>query len=663
MNRQAHNPAPNVYTVAQRDFRAIPGAPWVYWIPEGIRRLFRELPKLGEVAQPRQGLATADNFRFLRFWWEVGLARIAFGCRDREEARATGRRWFPYMKGGAYRKWYGNQEYVVNWWNDGVEIKEYIVLRYPYLNGKWEWVVKNTDYYFREGVTFSDLTSGALSIRFMPPGFVFDHAGNCLFPEQRYLWEMLGLLNSKFFSHLMHINPTIHFYIGDFIRMPVPPGALSSLELAAHAQTCSRLQMWASMLTEPTFDFIAPPRWDTGPEDLAAARARLQDLEAQIDEEVYRLYGIAAEDRATIEAELAGASNTEDHATRNTHHLSRTDLAAQWASYALGIVLGRFHPGLPRERDPHKRGPLGRAVFHPEDFAVGSLPAPDEDEFLALVAPGGRPAGRGGRAAARPYFAYVDAEGGRHLFPAQVEARLRELAIPDGVGVVSPGHPRDVVGRVREALTLMWGDDGLEAITQALGGDLARFLERDFWPKYHMKWYRRRPVYWLLQSPQRALTIYLHHEAITPDTLYLVQTEIVKPMQQLLAQRGKSVREELERAEGAARRRLNKDLDKLIDEILDMSEFERRLKRVLELGYAPDPDDGVLINMAPLHELIPWPAKKRYQGRRMSELEMTWLRLQAGDFDWAKMAMRYWPERVREKAKQDRSLAIAHGLA
>ncbi len=109
-----HNPAPSVYTVAQREFRAIPGAPWVYWIPEGIRRLFEELPSLGEVANPTVGLQTGENVRFLRYWWEVGLARIAFGCRDREEARATGKKWFPYMKGGAYRKWYGNQEYVVN---------------------------------------------------------------------------------------------------------------------------------------------------------------------------------------------------------------------------------------------------------------------------------------------------------------------------------------------------------------------------------------------------------------------------------------------------------------------------------------------------------------------------------------------------------------------
>jgi len=204
---------PNVYRVAQRRFAAISGSPWVYWVTDSLRRLFETLPKLGDVAQPRQGLATANNFRFLRYWWEVGRAHIGFGCRDRADAQATGKRWFPCMKGGAYRKWYGNQEYVVNWQDDGKEIKEGIVGRYPYLDGNWEWVAKNTNYYFREGVTFTDLTSGALSIRWMPLGFVFDHAGNCLFPSQGNVWVWLSLLNSSPFSQLMHINPTIHFYI------------------------------------------------------------------------------------------------------------------------------------------------------------------------------------------------------------------------------------------------------------------------------------------------------------------------------------------------------------------------------------------------------------------------------------------------------------------
>ncbi|HKW21043.1 MAG TPA: BREX-1 system adenine-specific DNA-methyltransferase PglX, partial [Ktedonobacterales bacterium] len=120
---QAGESDPAVYRYRQGDFDAIPGAPWVYWITPGLRRLFQALPKLGEIAQPRQGLATADNFRFLRYWWEVGTGRIGFGCADGRAARATGKRWFPHMKGGEFRRWWGNQEYAVNWADDGEELK------------------------------------------------------------------------------------------------------------------------------------------------------------------------------------------------------------------------------------------------------------------------------------------------------------------------------------------------------------------------------------------------------------------------------------------------------------------------------------------------------------------------------------------------------------
>ncbi|HHD63167.1 MAG TPA: BREX-1 system adenine-specific DNA-methyltransferase PglX, partial [Desulfobulbaceae bacterium] len=112
-NLRAGRDDPIVYHYRQGDFDAIPGSPWVYWITPGLRKMFETLPKLGEIAQPRQGLATAENFRFLRYWWEPDIDRIGFGCRNAVEAQNTGKRWFPYMKGGGFRKWYGNQAQVI----------------------------------------------------------------------------------------------------------------------------------------------------------------------------------------------------------------------------------------------------------------------------------------------------------------------------------------------------------------------------------------------------------------------------------------------------------------------------------------------------------------------------------------------------------------------
>jgi len=206
----------------------------VYWITPGLRKVFEIFQKLGEIAQPRQGLATADNFRFLRYWWEPGLGRIGFGCRNAAEAQETGKRWFPYMKGGGFRRWYGNQEHVVNWERDGVEIKEHIVHQYPYLKGNWEWVAKNTDYYFRRGVTYSYLTSGNFSARLSPGGFIFDVAGSSLFPDDIYL--VLAILNSRFALYALRlINPTVNFQVGDLARLPVPESSSDKLRVLVDA--------------------------------------------------------------------------------------------------------------------------------------------------------------------------------------------------------------------------------------------------------------------------------------------------------------------------------------------------------------------------------------------------------------------------------------------
>ena len=641
MKRTEHNPVPNVYIAAQCDFGAIPGAPWVYWIPAGIRRLFRDLPKLGDVAQPRQGLATANNFRFLRYWWEVGLERIAFDCRDRQEAQAAGKRWFPYMKGGAYRKWYGNQTYVVNWKNDGAEIQNFYG---P--NGRLASRPQNTDYYFREGVTFSAISSKGFAVRYMPLGYPFDHGGNAIFPDDSVdLISLLGILNSSYVLAILRaVNPTINFYVDDLKRVPLSAGT-PSVVLRKLVEAAIHIQIVCDLTAEPTFDFIAPPRWDTGPEDLVAAQARLRDLEARIDEEVYCLYGISDKDRSAIEAELGTSAAADGDETS----ITRKELAARWISYAVGIVMGRFRPGLPRTQQLHARGLLGRAVFHPTDLAVGSLPALTPEEFDALVGPVER-------------FAYVDAEGGRHLFPAEVERQLRDLALPEGIAVVQAHHSLDLTARVWQALGLMWGEKDAQEIVAILGGDLVRYLERDFWPKVHLKMYRRRPIYWLLQSPGRAVTVYLYHERVTRDTLFVVKSEIAEPTMRLLAARAAEAQSIAEESGGQIRMRARKAAETALSDLEDVTVFSEALDRVLEKGYDPDLDDGVLINLTVLRELVPWPRKKRYAGRSMSELEAVWQSLEAGEYDWAHMAMRYWPDRVREKARRDKSLALAHGL-
>jgi len=653
---QALRDGSDIYRVAQRRFDAILTAPWVYWVPESIRRLFQELPGLAKVSQPRQGLATTCNFRFLRYWWEVSQTRVTCSCINDEDARAKGGKWFPYMKGGGYRKWYGNQEHVVNWCDDGQEIKSEIVHRYSYLKGNWGWVAKNTGDYFREGVTYSYLTSAAFSARISPGGFVFDVAGSSLFPDDIPL--ILSVMNSTFASYTLKlINPTVNFQVGDVARLPTP--IVSNDSLQSLTRQAIALVKATDDQDETTFDFIAPPCWHTGLDDLTAAQARLAALEAQIDDQVYRLYDISDEDRAAIEAELAGGSSADEGTEDETEPeppMTAEELAVRWISYAVGIVLARFQPGV--------LGALGSAVYRRDDFAVGSLPAPDEAGFDQLVGPPAR-------------FAYVDANGGRHLFPAEVEATLRALAVPDGIAVLDEGHERDLPALVERALQLMLdvkredvrregGDHAPrfthhatpntgEVIKVGAGGDLRKFLSRDFFTRWHFRWYRKRPVYWPLQSARRSYGFVLFHERVDRSTLYVLQRDYLDHKLNGLRFQIGDLRGQAEALSGAARKRVERQIDKATQLLDELTEFAQTMERVVREGYEPASDwidDGVILRMAPLWELIPlwWREPKKY-----------WERLQRGDYDWSHIAMRYWPERVREACRENKSYAIAHG--
>ena len=293
-----HNPVPRVYFYRQGDFDAIPGSPWVYWITPGLRRVFEELPKLEEVAKPVVGLRSSDNTRFLRMWWEVGLSRIGFNCRSLDEAQQSKKIWFPYMKGGSFKRWYGNQEYVVKWSLGGKEIAEAIMEAYPYLDRPW---MGGYEYYFRRGVTWTDLTSGRFSARLSPGGFIFDVKGSSAFPEDILL--VLGLLNSKITQYLLNLlNPTVSFQVGDLARLPIP--RKSSERLRELVEKAIELAKQDAEEDETTWDFVAPPDWPDGVEKVARRHAELAEIERQIDEEVYRLYEISEEDRRAIEEEL-----------------------------------------------------------------------------------------------------------------------------------------------------------------------------------------------------------------------------------------------------------------------------------------------------------------------------------------------------------------------
>ncbi len=214
--------------IPQDDFRLIPGSPVVYWVSEGMRWLFRDGTPLGELVEAKVGLQTGNNDLFLRRWWEVDVGRIGFGMKNRKEARESGRKWFPCNKGGSFRKWYGNHEYVVNWENDGEAIRAFGTED----GGRRRSNVSNTQYYFRPALTWSDITSGPLSFRLGEGGDIFNNKGHCAFHEDP---SQLVLLTAYCNTPVCHglaqlINSTVSFQVGDFQKVPLHPLAASHLE-------------------------------------------------------------------------------------------------------------------------------------------------------------------------------------------------------------------------------------------------------------------------------------------------------------------------------------------------------------------------------------------------------------------------------------------------
>lgn len=207
------NPAVNYrFTTYSKDFHSIPGSPIAYWASDRVREIFAIKRPLSAVANPCVGLQTADNGRFIRFWNEVDISKIGFGYKNSEEAKRSCLKWFPYNKGGAYRKWYGNQEFVVNWEFDGAEIRNF--------DGS---VVRNPNTYFNQSVSWSKISSSDISLRYFPYGFLYDVAGCSMFNEDESILKyMLGFTNSKIVKIMIKsISPTLNYEVGQIASLPV----------------------------------------------------------------------------------------------------------------------------------------------------------------------------------------------------------------------------------------------------------------------------------------------------------------------------------------------------------------------------------------------------------------------------------------------------------
>jgi hypothetical protein len=418
------------------------------------------------------------------------------------------------------------------------------------------------NYYFQEGITWTDLTSGFFNARISPGGFIFDVKGSSIFPEKILL--MLGILNSTIcFYILSFLNPTVSFQVGDLSRIPIPEKSSSRLE--SLEENAIKFAKKECVENETTYDFVSPIYRLNIDETSSMIQTRhntLRSIENQIDDEIYRLYGINITDRTSIEAEVGSRPQLPSP--------SRDEIAARWISYSIGIVMGRFSPGI--------------------DGALGS--------------------------------AIVDY---KHLFKPETEHTLQNLALQQPIGILDPADPDDLATRITKALTLMLGEDSTGEIIETIGGEpgepekaLREYLKKDYW-KLHLQWYRKRPIYWLIQTPKKSWSVYIFHERMTADTLFLLKgNRYLGAKLNATRQRIKELGQAIKTAAGRERKQFEKELAETEDLFADLEAFDKNLNAILEktnergevAGWKPELDDGVILNLAPLRDLIPsWKAE------------------------------------------------------
>ena len=373
----------NVYQLRQGEFSAIPGKPWVYKISLSLRNQFKVQKLLSDIAMPKQGLVTADNFRFIRYAWEVGFEKIGYGFENREDARQSRFRWFPVIKSGLAKRWFSSSFEVVNWENDGKEL-----LNFYKLDGRLASRPQNIENYFHTGAAYSSVSSKGIFFRWVPSGYIYEHASNAVFSDDKK-WTPLrltGLLNSKFAEYIVGLSETININIEDLLRMPVAGIRETTLtELDNLISKCIRQRIIEDMTSERFINYVSPNQLDKSNEPDSKAYDDAFDL---LNEIIFEIYQITPQEKGDINQGSGKSVNCDDElnvADFDTENLesfeedtSTDGFSKDWISFAVGIIFGSFKPG-------NNLSKHGSATYRRSDFAIGSLPEPSEEEFNELV--------------------------------------------------------------------------------------------------------------------------------------------------------------------------------------------------------------------------------------------------------------------------------------
>jgi len=560
----------------QDDFKKIPGSPVAYWLSDNARSTFERSKALAVIAPAKQGLATANNDRFVRYWFEVSQAKIDLHSRSLTEAQNSLAKWFPYNKGGEFRRWYGNQDHLVNWANNGVEIRNFTDEQ-----GNQRSRPQNTQCYFRASVSWSDITSGISSFRFFPDGFVYDVTGMSAQPETHdQALAVLAYANTPIVTWFTKtLNPTLHFQIGNFSSLPFLESAFGSRDFGFVETLISTAKTdWDAY--ERSWGFQSLPILTALSEHtpslessyiawITRNRATISEMK-QLEEENNRVFidAYGLRDELTPDVPIEQITLTVNPAYRYGGNLTedeqwtrfRQDTMVELISYAIGCMMGRYSLDEPGLIYAH----AGNVGFDPTRYPT--FPA--------------------------------DADG---IVPITDEFWFED----------------DAANRVREFLRAVWGADTLDEnmawLAESLGtkaGEtpdetIRRYLADKFF-KDHLQTYKKRPIYWLFSSGKQGAfqaLVYLHryHEG----TLARLRAEYVVPLTGKMQARIDMLEKDAAAAPStAARNKLNKQIEKLRKKHVELLAYDEKLRHYADMRISLDLDDGVKANYGKFGDLL-----------------------------------------------------------
>ena len=587
------------FQTKQKDFEKIPGSPIAYWVSDKIREIFEKNKKLGEVGETKQGLATADNNRFLRLWNEVSYNKIGYNMADSKEALESKKKWFPYNKGGEVRKWYGNQEYLVNWENDGYEIKNFYDEK-----GKLRSRPQNIESYFKESISWSKVSSSNFSMRFYQKGLLFADAGMSYFSNEN-LKYILGLSNSKLINKILSLlSPTLNFEVGHISNIPIIKRENTLIEKLVEKNISISKEEWDSRETSWDFEKLSLidgkdlksayenycSHWrdnfvqlHKNEEELNRLFIEIYDLQDEMDEKVsFDDITILKKEAKILEIDNSKAKEFSSESEKYLYdrgvslEFNKDELVKQFLSYAIGCIMGRY-----------STNKLGLIMANSDDVLELS-----SNKFLIK-----------------------DTNG-------DIRQEVKTEFLPDEFGILpitaEKDFSNDIVERVKEFVKFVYGEeslkDNLNFIAEALGNKdnknpeeiIRTYFIKDFYAD-HLQRYQKRPIYWLTNSGKKnalSCLFYIHrYEALT---IARVRADYLIPYQEMLDNKRKFIERQLsdENISANDKKKVEKELKDLDILLKELREYANEVKHIAEQKIVLDLDDGVNVNYEKLEAIL-----------------------------------------------------------